>query len=123
MTLFLNENIKNVSNDKKKFFDNEEKIKNLQIEIQNLENENKKLIKNNNDLINKNLILNSNFEKYKINMNIEIGKYKNLMINYEKKIKEFSFSEANNNFNINNESIPHLKPNTSENININNKNK
>jgi hypothetical protein len=123
MTLFLNENIKNVSNDKKKFFDNEEKIKNLQIEIQNLENENKKLIKNNNDLINKNLILNSNFEKYKINMNIEIGKYKNLMINYEKKIKEFSFSEANNNIQINNESIPHLKPNTTENIIITNKNK
>ena len=56
-------------------------------------------------------------------MNIEIGKYKNLMINYEKKIKEFSFSEANNNIQINNESSPHLKPNTTENIIITNKNK
>ena len=80
----------NLAYSKKKFFENEEEIKNLKDNIKMLEvineNNNKELA----EIKQLNVNLNHNMDTLKLNYKIEITKYKNKINDYESKIKELT---------------------------------
>ena len=80
----------NLALSKKKFFENEEEIKNLKDTIKMLEVLNEK---NNKELVEIkqiNMNLNHNIDTIKLNYNIEITKYKNKITDYENKIRDLT---------------------------------
>ena len=80
----------NLAYSKKKFFENEEEIKNLKDNIKMLEvineNNNKELA----EIKQLNVNLNHNMDTLKLNYKIEITKYKNKINDYESKIRELT---------------------------------
>ena len=80
----------NLAMSKKKFFENEEEIKNLKENIRMLEILNEK---NNKELIEtkqSNINLNHTMDTLKLNYNIEITKYKNKINDYENKLRDLA---------------------------------
>ena len=80
----------NLALNKKKFFENEEEIKNLKDTIKMLEVLNEK---NNKELVEIkqiNMNLNHNIDTIKLNYNIELTKYKNKITDYENKIRDLT---------------------------------
>ena len=80
----------NLALSKKKFFENEEEIKNLKDTIKMLEVLNEK---NNKELVEIkqiNMNLNHNIDTIKLNYNIELTKYKNKITDYENKIRDLT---------------------------------
>ena len=80
----------NLAFSKKKFFENEEEIKNLKESVKMLEVINEKNNKDLAEIRQKNLNLEHTMDNMKLNYKIEITKYKNKINDYEKKIRELT---------------------------------
>ena len=76
-----------MENEKKKFFDNETQIKQLQSELKAIEASKNAIQIKYDDLFKQNLILNQNSEAFKLNANFEISKLKATITDLEKKLK------------------------------------
>ncbi len=80
----------NLSFNKKKFFENEEEIKNLKDNIKMLEVINEKNNKELAEIKQANLNMEHSMDNLKLNYKIEITKYKNKINDYEKRIRELT---------------------------------